>query len=220
MKFKGFVHAVIAGHGGVDEHGEYQILKKGTKQANVDGTMIYEGEQNRHIRDRVMSQSSAMGLKVIDLVPEINDITLGERVRRINANYNQWEKQGYRLLVWELHLNAFNGQASGTEIFTTRGNNFSDVMAKEWWDVKEKLVSDYKGRPDYSDGDPDKEADFYVIKNSKAYATLIEFFFFDHPDSVKKFCNENGWSLWAKTVVEAMKVIEEKYDPTTLKERV
>lgn len=216
MKFKGFVHAVIPGHGGVDENGDYQILRKGSKQAKVDGKMIYEGEQNRLIVADIMEQSVPLGIKTINLVPEIADISLSERVKRINAAYDRWARQGYRLLLWELHLNAFNGSVSGTEIYTSRGDNFSDEMAAVWWGEMKNVIVGYPTRPDYSDGDVDKEKDFYVIKKSKAYGVLIEFFFFDNPKDVARFCNPDGYYLWANTVVRAMGRMDTIYDANKL----
>jgi N-acetylmuramoyl-L-alanine amidase len=216
-KWKGFVHAVIPGHGGVNENGKYQILKEGSKQAKMpDGTMIYEGEINRYIRDEVLTQAVPLGVKTVNLVPEIADIRLSERVNRINQKYDMWLERGYKLLVWELHNNAFNGKVYGSEIYTTRKDNFSDVMAETWVAQKGLLVPDYKLRKDYEDGDYVKEKDFYVIKNSKAYAVLIEFFFFDNPDDIKRFNNTDGYHLWAKTVVESMKEIDEKYFPNEI----
>jgi len=119
-------------------------------------------------------------------------------------------------LVWELHLNAFNGKASGTEVYTTRKDNFSDVMATIWWEEAQKVVKpiyhDYKWRADLSDGDPDKERDFKVIRDSKAYGILIEFFFFDHQQSIDDFAHKAGYMMWARTVINAMKRIEGNWD--------
>ena len=83
IKYRGFIHGVIAGHGGVDENGVYQIQKPGTKQAKMpDGRMIYEGQENRYIRDEVLTQSVASGVKTIDLIPEVDDVSLPERMQR------------------------------------------------------------------------------------------------------------------------------------------
>jgi N-acetylmuramoyl-L-alanine amidase len=218
MRFKqrGFVHAIIPGHGGVDEKGIYHIAKKGSKQAEVDGKMIYEGEHNRYIVAEALAQSVPMGVKTINLVPDLEDISLSDRVQRINEAYDLWASKGYRLLLWEFHLNAFNGNVQGTEIYTSRGDNFSDKMASIWWEEMKEVVPDYKTRPDYGDGDPDKEMNFYVIKKSKAFGVLIEFFFFDNAKDVQRFCNPDGYHLWANTVVRSMSRIDTTIDANKL----
>lgn len=214
----GFVHAVIAGHGGFAD-GKYHILKEGSKQAKMpDGSMIYEGEENRYIKDEIITQSQPMAINVIDIVPEVDDVPRPDRIDRVNVMFDHWKRNGYMLLLWELHLNAFNGKASGTEIFTTRKNNFSDHMATVWWDIMEDVIgnspySDHKVRPDYTDGDPDKERDFDIIKNVRSFGVLIEFFFFDHYKSVQDFCNPDGYHLWAKTVVKAMEALNHEFYP-------
>jgi N-acetylmuramoyl-L-alanine amidase len=211
---EGPIHFLIPGHGGVDKDGKYHIIKAGSKQAEVNGKMIYEGEHNRRIVEAIL-KGRTDNLRMTNLVQEVDDISLSERVERINAATNVYTDAGYLPLVWECHLNAFNGKASGTEVYTTRGNNFSDTMATIWWNEAIKVVGakfpDYKWRSDKDDGDVDKEKDFTVIKKSNAYAILIEFFFFDHPWSVETFCNDFGYNLWAKTVINAMEVINKKW---------
>lgn len=211
---KGPINILIPGHGGVDKYGVYHIKKEGSKQAEVNGKMVYEGEHNRLIKDAILEQRPKH-LRMVNMVPEVEDISLPERVKRINDAYPVWTDSGFFPIVWELHLNAFNNSVYGTEVFTTRRDNFSDTMATIWWEEATRIVGgkfpDYKWRPDYSDGDPDKEADFYVIKHSKAYGILMEFFFFDNAYSVDTFLNPFGYNLWASTVVAAMERISKHW---------
>ena len=211
---KGPVNLLIPGHGGVDEEGVYHIKKEGSKQAEVNGKMVYEGEHNRLIALAILEQRPKH-LRIANVVPEVEDISLSTRVTRINDMYQVYTDSGFFPIVWELHLNAFNGNVVGTEVFTSRGDNFSDTMATIWWNEATRIVGgkfpEYKWRADFGDGDPDKEANFKVIKESKAYGILMEFFFFDNAYSVDTFLNPFGHNLWASTVIAAMDKISKHW---------
>ena len=47
-------------------------------------------------------------------------------------------------------------------------------------------------RFDNSDGDPDKEADFYILRNTKCPAVLTENFFMDNPVDCKLMLSDDG----------------------------
>jgi len=197
---------IVPGHGGVDKNGNYHVLKPGSKQAYVNGRWIYEGEHNRYIADEILTQAKVAGLDVINVVPEVEDIPLKERVRRVNEIVSETNE---KVFLFELHLNAFNGKVEGSEVFTTRLDNFSDVIATMWWNNMLKRFPERKTRPDYSDGDPDKEVDYFLIKNMRCFGCLIEFFFFDNPIEVDRFCNSWGYHQWAATVIDTMKQLNE-----------
>lgn len=208
---EGPIHFLIPGHGGVDKNGVYQILKKGSKQAKVDGVMIYEGQQNRRIVDAIIANKSPQS-RITNLVQDVADIPRPERVERINNAYDAYTGAGYFPIMWELHLNAFNKQAFGTECFTTRGENLSDDIAAIWWDKAINIVggkhTNYKWRPGGPRKDPSKEKNYDIIYNAKCFSVLIEFFFFDHIWSVDMFANQYGYDLWASTVNAAINQID------------
>lgn len=208
---EGPIHFLIPGHGGVDKNGVYQILKKGSKQAMVGGVMIYEGQQNRHIVDAVITNKSPQS-RIVNLVQDVADVPRPERIERINNAYDIYTAAGFFPLMWELHLNAFNKKAFGTECFTTKKENLADVMAAIYWDKAINIVGgkhpDYKWRPGGPRKDPSKEKNYDIIYKSKAFAVLIEFWFFDHKWSVDMFANQYGYDLWASTVNAAIAEID------------
>ena len=212
---KGPIHLLIPGHGGLDENGIYQIAKKGSKQAMVDGQMIYEGHLNRKIVREIIEQRSESS-RVTSIVPEVEDISRPERIDRINKASAVFKKAGFFPLVWEVHLNAFNKNAFGTECYTTRGENLSDDMAAIWWDKAIHIVGgkhpDYKWRHGGPRKDPSKEKNYDIIYKSHAYGILIEFYFFDHKWSVDMFNNPYGHSLWASTVIAAINEIDSYWE--------
>jgi hypothetical protein len=219
MNFKekypnGFVHGIISGHGGLKD-GVYQIRKEGSKQAQMpDGKMIYEGEENRIIKDTLIDISKWWkdgSIQTIDLNPSLEDISLQRRVDIVNSNFNHFKTQGKLLLLWEIHNNAFNGEVEGTEVFHTKGTNFSDEMASIWIENVNKILPHRKIRRDITTGEKTKEKDFYIIKNIHTFGILMECFFFDNPKEVKKFCHPIGYRYWATSMLFAMRELNEKY---------
>ena len=89
-----------------------------------------------------------------------------------------------------IHCNSCNNKiAKGFEIFTTPGQNNSDILATKIHSKVKATFPNLVYREDLSDGDVDKEAKFYVIKNSIAPATLIEMLFISNPDEEKMLNN-------------------------------
>jgi len=85
-----------------------------------------------------------------------------------------------------LHCNSCNNStARGFEIFTTPGQNYSDILATKIHSKVKATFPNLIYREDLSDGDPDKEAKFYVIKYAKCPATLIEMLFISNPEEEK-----------------------------------
>lgn len=83
---------------------------------------------------------------------------------------------------FSIHCNAAeNRQANGMEIYTSRGNTGADELATCIMNQMSAEFPDLYVRSDYSDGDVDKEAGFYVLNNTDAPAVLIELAFISNP---------------------------------------
>lgn len=113
-------------------------------------------------------------IECINLVPEWQDISLAERVKRVNKLYNERDD----LIVIEIHSNA--GGGTGFEVFTTVGNTKSDMVAEIMIPEYQRMMPELRLRADKSDGDLDKEANFYTIRKTKAPHILFELAFFDN----------------------------------------
>lgn len=167
------------GHGGIDKDGKYSTApSKMFKFPN--GDVAYEGVLNRQIGGLIYTHlRNHMDLNVVCTVKEDDprDLSLGYRVRVANALP---EKE---TLFISIHCNAGGGKGTGFEIFTSRGTTKSDKLAESIADSVEGLYEEVglRLRYDFSDGDKDKEADFYVLRKTKGPAVLLECGFFDNP---------------------------------------
>ncbi len=172
------------GHGGLDEDGNYTTApNKMFKFPN--GEVAYEGALNRAIGGHVYTcLRSHSEFNVVCTVKEDDprDLSLGWRVRVANR-YDPNET-----IFISIHCNASpNHNASGFEIFTTKGVTKSDRLAEN---IASAVGHVYENvglrlRYDFSDGDKDKEADFYVLRKTKCPAVLCEMLFFDNWDDYK-----------------------------------
>lgn len=167
------------GHGGLDINGNYS-----TAPAKMftfpDGTVAYEGVLNRQIFGHVYTcLRSHTEFNVVATVKEDDprDISLAQRVRVANK-FDPSET-----IFVSIHCNASrNHNASGFEIFTTKGKTKSDSLAQKIASAVEHLYEEegIRLRYDLSDGDKDKEVDFYVLRKTKCPAVLLELGFFDN----------------------------------------
>lgn len=165
-----------------------------------DGTPIYEGDFNRRLVDEIFWQSRACDFTLVNLVPEVEDIGLKERVNRANTYYETTTKD---CTFVSIHGNAFNTSATGIEVFTSKGETKSDPIAETIAISLEKWFPRQSMRWDLSDGDKDKEANFYVLKNTLMPAILTENLFFDNPLDAEIMMSEKGVERLAKAYVEA-----------------
>ena len=141
------------------------------------------------------------------IVPELQDISLKERVNRIN-NYCKIHGAGNCILI-SLHLNAAgNGtkwmSGQGFEAYTTRKDNNSDRLCTYIYFYASSIFKNRKIRVDYTDGDPDKEADFFIIKGANCPAVLTESFFMDNKSDVKYLLSEEGFNNIVDVHVKAI----------------
>lgn len=126
-----------------------------------------------------------------------------------------------------LHCDAAAGEkawhnAGGITIFTSRGQTNSDKLAEYLYDSATHHLVDYKGlmergkergiygrnqsyiRTDITDGDHDKEADYYVLKNTKCPACLVEMGFQDNKWDVDYMLSETGRYSISRMLVDGI----------------
>lgn len=176
-----------------------------------DGT-LREYKWAREIASRIVADLMATGYDAERVVTEENDISLRERCRRINAWCDRLGKQN--VIAISIHVNAAaDGQwksAGGWSAYTSPGQTKADALATALYASAEKDLADYvqqfpihkslghydsKQKPlrtDYSDGDPDYEARFYILLNTKCPTVLTESLFQDNKADVEFLLSSQG----------------------------
>ena len=133
------------------------------------------------------------------LVPEESDISLPERCKRANEVSRQFEK----VFLLSIHANA--GGGTGYECFTSVGKTKADDLATILCNQMQKDFPEWKMRFDFSDGDPDKESQFYILKHTSCPAILSENFFMDTEKDCRFIMSEEGRERIAQSHFEAIK---------------
>lgn len=188
------------GHGGVINN----VPQTEGKRSPIwpDGSVLYEGEFARAVVARLAELLTGAGIRYDVITPELADISLSKRVKRANAWY---DCQDVRLI--SIHANAGGGR--GYEIFTSPGDTRSDAMAEIFLDAFAAEFPAKRMRTDMTDGDRDKEAEFYVLTKSKMPAILTECFFMDNETECKNLLmTAEGRDRIARAHFKAIQAIE------------
>ena len=162
---------------------------------------------NREIARRVVSDLRDRGLDAELLVPEDDDISLAERVRRVNAACFLLGKQSVILI--SIHVNAAgNGSkwlnATGWSVYTCKGQTASDKLAECLCQAAIKNFPGRRIRTDMSDGDMDWEEGFYILRKSLCPAVLTENFFMDSRSDLEYLQSRAGKQAVVDTHVEGI----------------
>ena len=150
---------------------------------------------NRQVADLILEGLVSAGVDASLVVTETNDVTLRNRVNRVNTICNRVGASN--ALLVSVHANAAgNGSAwmnaKGWSCYTSKGKTKSDQVAECLYDAFEAEFQDRKIRKDMSDGDRDWEENFYVLQKSKCPAVLLENFYYDNRE-------ECAWMLQEET---------------------
>ena len=167
-----------------------------------DGTFL-EATYNREIAKRIVADLIDRGYNAELLVPEDNDISLEERVRRVNAACSassscQASTEHPNVILISIHVNAAgNGSkwmnATGWSCYTCKGQTESDRLADCLYKAAEQILKNQVIRTDYArDGDPDWEENFYILRHSLCPAVLVEQFFMDNKKDLAYLISDEG----------------------------
>ncbi len=154
----------------------------------------------RFLAKQIQEHLIALGLDARLLVPELDDISLPERCRRVNAICKEFGND--LVILISLHVNAAgNGRewlnARGWSCYTTRGNTKADSLASCLYGAANEHLPGQRLRTDYTDGDPDIESNFYILRHTSCPAVLSENLFMDNREDVAFLESEEG----AKAIV-------------------
>lgn len=160
----------------------------------------------RKVAAELVARLNARGVKAVRLVPEEEDISLAERVRRANVYCKRYGKDKVALV--SVHCDASgNGawmQARGWSAWTSRGTTRADGLADCLYAAAEWYFKGMKIRKDMSDGDPDFEAGFYLLRHTSCPAVLTENFFQDNRDDVAYLQSGDGFETVVRVHVQGI----------------
>jgi N-acetylmuramoyl-L-alanine amidase len=189
-----------AGHGGVI-NGVYQTA--GKRSPDWELGVLYEGVFNRWIVNEIAKNLEYEKIPYYILVPESEDISLQERVNRVQKIYKTNKN------VWLLSIHANAGGGTGIEAYTTVGKTKSDEFADVILKNVEKDLSEMKMRFDTTDGDLDKESNFYILKNVSCPAVLYEAGFMDNTNDYKLLWDRCFHQRLADSLTKSIKKVNE-----------
>lgn len=174
---KGLVPILDAGHGGMIG-GQYQT--NGKRSPNWSCGVLYEGAFNRWVINRLMELLDRNSMPYFLVSDATKDNALSERVNAANRIYGSIRS------VYYLSIHANAGGGEGMEVYTSPGKHKSDLIADVFIDNLIKELPDHPLRTDKTDGDRDKEANFYVLTKTNCPALLVELAFMDSETDYKK----------------------------------
>lgn len=177
-----------------------------------DGTVLMEGVNNREIVRQLIIAMKAEDINCIDIVASDSDVSLETRVQRANKQHS------IKPCVYlSIHSDA-NGdgktwdQASGMSAYTSKGDtgksdDFAELIIDE---LQDNFKSEVKWRTELTDGDKDKEENFYVLKNTNCPAVLLELGFHTNKEEATKMLTADWKHKVVLSIIYAIKKFELK----------
>ena len=162
---------------------------------------------NREIAKRIVADLIDRGHDAELIVPEDNDISLEERVRRVNKICLASDPSC--VILVSIHVNAAgNGSkwtnATGWSVYTCKGQTVSDKLAECLCEAAIKNFPGKRIRTDYSDSDSDWEENFYILRHSLCPAVLTENFFMDNKSDLEYLQSQAGKQAIIDTHIEGI----------------
>jgi len=192
-----FLWVLDSGHGEATKGKESPVWS--------DGTQLKEYAFNREMTRLLMYHAPEFKLKMATIDEGDFDIGLPRRVRKIHEIKERRPKR-----VISNHANGWGKDhlVHGVEVFTSKGATEADVVAeyicKELFSIKS-----VNARYDITDGDLDKEAHFYILRETKPPAVLIEYGFMTNENECKLLMSESYRLTLAYSVLTALKKYED-----------
>lgn len=165
-----------------------------------DGSQLFEWAFNRVIV-KYISDYLKLGVSYIILVPENSDISFTERKKRMEKIYKDYGETYELIYLLSVHGNAHTTEApNGIEVFTTKGITLADPIATKIYNSLKELG--WRMRNDFSDGYPDKEANFQILRDAEKVGIpgiLTENGFYTNKEECKKMLD----FYWQKKIAQA-----------------
>ena len=178
------------GHATLDSNGKY--VTPGKQFTFPDKLHVYEGRENQKYVECLAKKLKLLHFNIEYTVnpDDPTDPSLITRVLKANTS-----KSRKTSLYLSIHNNA--GGGIGTEVFTSVGQTLSDKFAQNIILGIKKELPNRVIRSVTTDGDLDKEEQFYVLRKTNMPSVLLEYGFFDNridynylsnPEIIEKLC--------------------------------
>ena len=172
---------------------------------------FFEYQYSREVCKAVKVILEDLGYKVmIDIEDDDLKVTQSQELCLRCKTVNDLQKVYKNCIYVSIHVNASSNDgkwhnATGWEIYTSKGKTEADNLATYIYNAaKSNFKNTQKLRTDFSDGDPDKEAEFYVLKHTSCPAVLTENFFQDNKQDVDYLTSDLGFHQIVRTHVEGI----------------
>ena len=198
------------GHGGwlIDkEHpdGHYPTAgKRSPKDPETGEVVIFEGVNNRINAKMIVNELKRMRISASLLVPEEEDISLVQRIKRANA-----EQKERKCILLSIHSNAAgNGMewanAKGISLHISKNRSKTtdqlvSIMEDEFKEDFDKLTK-WRGV---------RINDFYMTRKSNSPAILLEIGFHDNLEEAKKMLTDEWRILLVKSISHSIITFED-----------
>lgn len=186
-------HLVVVdpGHGGVDPGA---IGPTGAREADVVLAVAFA-----LMRELDAAQDAASGDRVACVLTRGGNGSVSLRERVLHALHVDAD------LVVSLHANAGPPAAEGFEIWTSPGQTAADPCATEVWEAWGRRFPGRRRRLDTTDGDPDKEARFYVLTRTRCPSILVELGFVTNPREEQELVSPEHQRAAAEALAEGIR---------------
>ena len=149
----------------------------------------------REIARAIVADCKDLGYDAELLVPEEYDVCLSARCYRANCWCERLGKSN--VLLVSIHVNAAGKgdrwyNATGWSAYTCKGQTRSDKLADCLYKQAGLWLPGHRLRMEYSDGDPDIESDFAILKKTACPAVLTENGFQDCEESLQFLESNEG----------------------------
>ena len=171
-----------------------------------DGRLL-EYQYAREIALEVTNRLCGVGYDARRLVTEQGDIPLPVRCWRVNK---RCRKHGANnVILISIHVNAAGcGQwmkARGWSAYTSRRQTKADSLADSLYRAAQQHLPGHQIRTDYTDGDMDCEAGFYILRHTLCPAVLTENLFMDNHEDLDFLLSPEGRESIIRTHVDGIK---------------
>lgn len=212
INLKGLVVCLDNGHGKATKGKASPYALNESAEPKI---YLKEYDFNRKIVKKAKQALEAMGAEVFIVCwEEEGDTSLTARVTRANNRQANYKKAGKndKFIFISVHGNAFGKGdkwypgTDGWSVWTSKAQNNSDVLATCLWESADEIFKPMgkRVRRDMSDGDPDYEQDFVVIRKANMPAVLTENFFYTDPEDCKFMLSEEGMNAIARVHAEGV----------------